>query len=170
MAKGFSIQVQGLEQVQKRFTSLPGRLKSELNGVFEDTANEFAERAKSETPGDEGSLRRMISSFKEKDLNYAVVSGADYSAFVEFGTRGKTRIPAGLEQYAAQFKGRNDGLQAKAAIYEWCRRKGIDPKFWYPIYVSLMVKGITPQPFFFKQLNVVKPKLIKNIQQVARSL
>src|SRR5688572_4961486 len=137
MARGFNIQVEGLDKAVKRFDSYPKRLRAEVNGEFQDASREFEQRAKSAAPADQGFLRNSISSYKERDLNYVVVSASDYSPYVEFGTRSKVRIPPGLESYASQFRGGGSG-NPKQMIFEWCRRKGIDQKAWYPIYISIM--------------------------------
>lgn len=169
MARGFTIKVDGLDRAIKRFDQYPKKLRTEINGEFEDTAQEMEQRAKSAAPKDQGFLVNMISSFKERDLQYAVVSGADYSPYVEFGTGVKVRVPAGLESYANQFRGGQKG-NAKQMIFEWCRRHGIDEKAWYAIYISIMANGVSPRPYFFPQVPIVKPKLITNLKRVVAKL
>jgi hypothetical protein len=108
-----------------------------------------------------------ISSFQEKPLSWALVSGASYSAFVEFGTRSNVVIPAGLEAEAAKFReGSLSSLSAKEAIFNWCARHGIDRKFWYAIFIKIMTAGVHPHPFFFKQLEAERPQLLNRLQQI----
>lgn len=163
------MRVEGMDKAVKRFGSYPKRLRTEINAEFADSAQEMVQRAKSAAPGDQGFLRSQISSFKEREMQYAVVSGADYSPYVEFGTGLKVRIPPGLQSYAAQFRGGQKG-NAKQMIFEWCRRKGIDEKAWYAIYISIMANGVSPQPYFFPQVPIVKPKLISNLKRVVSKL
>ena len=105
---------------------------------------------------------------QDKFLEKFLVSRAEWSAFVEFGTRLKVSIPAGLEQEAAaaQVKTGGSSGRAKELIFAWCARKGIEQKFWYPIFVQIMTEGISPHPFFFKQLDAEKANLLNRLQQI----
>ena len=123
-----------------------------------------------DAPADQGFLRQRISKDHVGAMNYNIISQSDYSAFVEFGTKSKVVIPAGLEDVAAQAKASTgfDPLTAKEAIFNWCQRQGIDQKLWYPIYVSIMVNGITPHPFFFANFERVKPGLLNRVQNILK--
>jgi hypothetical protein len=166
----YSLKIEGLGKTELAFKNYPRRLRAEVDAEFADAANDFALRAKRAAPGDTGFLQNGIRAYKEKELSHSVSSNQIYSAFVEWGTRSRVRIPAGLENYAAQFKGKSDGLGAKQAIFAWCERKGIDPKLWYPIFISIMVRGISPTPFFFKQMDIVKPQLMANLKRIPSKL
>ena len=51
-------------------------------------------------------------------MNYEVVSTMPYAAYVEFGTGGAVKIPAGVEDYAIQFKKPNKkNISMKANPY-----------------------------------------------------
>jgi hypothetical protein len=172
MAKGVTIEVKGLDKLQKQLTGLPSKLKKEVGAEIGFAAEEMAALAKADAPADQSFLRQEISVKKIDELNYEDVSGADYSGYLEFGTRTQVHIPAGLEdeaQAAKSAKGATSGSVRKA-IFEWCRRKGIEESAWFPIYLSIMIKGIKPHPFFFKQLERVRPKLIKNIENILDDL
>jgi hypothetical protein len=69
-------------------------------------------------------------------MSYEIVSGANYSAYVEFGTIDHVSVPAGIEDYAMQFKG-----------------KGI-----------IKHGGVHPRPFFFPQLPIAQEAVKKNVQ------
>lgn len=171
MAKGFRIEIEGLKEYKRKLDQLPTKLRKDIGAEIGFAAEEIKGLAQEAAPSDQGILRNEISVKKIDELNYEVISGAEYSPFVEFGTRHKVQIPPGLEEFAGDFTGGKHiktptSLSAKEAVFAWCERKGIEKKLWYPIYVSLMVKGVTPRPFFFKQGFVVKPKLEKNIQNV----
>lgn len=169
---GFTFKLKGFEQLQRRLKELPKELQNKVAGELEDGAKRMVQGAKRDAPGDQGLLRGEITHFAVGPLTFMVVSGADYSGYVEFGTRSRVQIPAGLEEYAAEVKLQKgiSSLSAKEAIYGWCKRKGIDPKLWFPIYRSLMTKGMHPHPFFFKQLARVEPEIIKNVQRILDSL
>lgn len=160
--------VEGLEKLRKALQEKAKDIEQEIGMEIQDSAENIANNAALEAPVDQGMIKAQISSKKEDDLNYDVVSPIGYSPFVEFGTRSKVKIPAGLEKIAAEYRGMKSEGDAKKAIFDWCRRKGIPEDAWYPIYRSVMVNGITPQPFFFKQLDKEKPRLIKNIQNVLK--
>jgi len=170
MAREFNIYIEGFDKVQQRFRDMPRRLRSEINAELVDGVQEIVQRAKQNAPADQGLLRNSISYYKEGQLDYAVVVGVDYAEFVEFGTRNKRRVPPELEKIASVH--RNTGTPGNAwnAISEWCRRKGIDPKLWYPIYRSVMAKGIDPHPFFFPAIESVRPKLVNNLKSIAKRL
>jgi hypothetical protein len=164
----FTFQIKGLGNLFKTLNNYPKQVRKDVGNEMKAAAQEMAFGAKRDAPNDTGFLHGGISVVVKDHLNYEVVSRMDYSAFVEFGTRGKTRVPAGLENYAAQFRGQGDALKAREMIYEWCRRKGIDPTLWYPIYVSLMVRGVTPHPFFFKQFGPAKNNLMRNLKKIVK--
>lgn len=164
--------IEGLTQLQNKLKNLPKKLEDEIDEELHASALTIEAQAKSAAPKDVGFLVNGISSLKTGKLEYEIVSAATYSAWVEFGTRSKVRIPPGLEDFSAQYMGRpnSSALGAKEAIYEWCRRKGIEPKMWYPIFISIMVKGIEPHPFFFPAYLAEKPKLIARIKRIVTDI
>lgn len=160
--------IEGLDKLLGKVSALPAKLKEEIDFEIGASAKQIERDAKRDAPKNVGFLVNEISSFKNKDLDWEVVSAASYSPFVEFGTRGKVRIPAGLENFAGQYastKGASS-LGAKEAIFEWCKQKGIEPKAWYPIFLSIMIHGIEPHPFFFHNFLKEKPKLIARIKKI----
>jgi HK97 gp10 family phage protein len=170
--------IQGMAELRKRLQDAATNLPRLVGLELKDGANAIAAEAKQRAPGDQGILRNLISVREVSPTVFEVVSGADYSAFVEFGTGEKVQIPPGLEEYAAQFKGdfasgtysEGSGLTAKEAIFAWCQRKGIDPKLWYPIYVSIMIHGTQPQPFFFPAAERITPIIIDRVEKVLSNI
>jgi hypothetical protein len=129
---------------------------------------DFVDRAQDAAPINVGVLKGQITSTQLAEMDWKVTSGADYSAFIEFGTRSRVQVPADLAQYAQQFKGGNGGGDAKTAIYEWCRLKGIDEKNWWWIFIKIMTVGINPHPFFFIQREPVYKQLVKDCQEAIK--
>lgn len=172
MSKPFTLELQGIDKLMTALSGMPEKVKKEIGAEIRFAAEEIEATAAQQAPADQGLLRNEISSFKVDELEYDIVSAADYSAFVEFGTRGKAVIPAGLQDYASQYMNRKGAtsLGAKEAIFNWCKRKGIDPKAWYPIFLSIMINGTRPHPFFFSALDKVKPKLIERIKNILTDL
>lgn len=172
MARGVTIKVKGLDRLLRDLDKLPKQLEAEVDAELETGARMMAMGGKRDAPGDQGYLNSGITSYKAGRLSYVYASQAIYSGYVEFGTRSNVRIPAGLEQYAAEVKAQKtvSSLGAKEAIFQWCKRKGIEQRLWYPIFITLMTKGMKPHPFFFKQLDVYGPKIVKNVQAVIDDL
>ena len=172
MAKAFSFELQGLKQTLAKYKNIPKQIEKEISAELQDGVNRMVQGAKRDAPGDQGILRAEISSLKIADLTFEYISSANYSGYVEFGTKSKVDIPAGLQSYAAQVKAQpnTSSLTAKEAIYAWCKRKGIEPKAWYSIYRSIMVNGMRPHPFFFKQVQLQEQSIINNIKNVLSSL
>lgn len=160
--------IDGLDDLLNKLKNLPAHISDEVGMEIEASGNTIAAGAKRDAPTDNGFLKNGISVVKIDPLTVEVVSQVDYSAFVEFGTRTQVNIPAGLEIFADQFRNSSkvSALGAKEAIFDWCKRKGIEPKAWYPIYISLMVKGSEPHPFFFNNFLIEKPKLIERIKKI----
>lgn len=165
MSDAFKINVVGFRELQAKLKQAAPNLTRLISAELKDGANAIAAEAKSRAPADQGILRNEISVQQIDNLHFAVVSGALYSAFVEFGTRSQVDVPAELQDYASQFQGQGGSTGAKQMIFDWCQRKGIDPKFWYPIYISVMVKGVKPQPFFFPAVNRLTPVIITNVER-----
>jgi HK97 gp10 family phage protein len=168
VAKGFTIEARGLKELKKKFGKIPENVANEVDGVLAYGANEFVNRAVNDAPVDQSELRQKISAKREAVMWHEVVSGAEHSAWVEWGTRSRVQVPAELQSYAAQFKGGGGKKGAKQAIYEWCRRNGIPEEAWFSIYKKIMTVGITPQPFFFKQVPAVQAAVQKKLQPAIR--
>lgn len=141
-------------------------IKQQISFEIMDVSNEMVNSAVSDAPRDQGILVNSITARKTDDLNYEVTCPVDYAPFVEFGTKSKVQIPSGLQEIASQFRGQKSAVKAKDMIFEWCRRKGLPEESWYPVYRSIMVNGIQPRPFFFKQVEPARKALIENIKRL----
>jgi hypothetical protein len=138
MANGVSIEIEGLDKLRKKLGKIPVALEREIDAELSVVSKNYENRAATAAPVDTGFLRNQITSSKIGEMAYEVVSGARYSAYLEFGTITKVRVPSELQSYALQFKGR--GL----------RKTG----------------GIVPRPFFFPQLPIARAELKKNLKPV----
>lgn len=161
----FTLKIKGLTELQGRLDKASQKLIRSVDADLKDGAQAIAQEAKQRAPGDQGILRQEIGSVQKAQLRYSVYSGALYSAYVEFGTRTQVSVPPELIEYASQFRNTIGGsLGAKEAIFAWCKRKGIDPKAWYSIFISIMVKGTKPYPFFFPAFKRQQPIIIQNVK------
>lgn len=163
-----TVKAKGLSEMVANIKVLPKKLQKEIEFEIQDSARRMVKNAVKDAPVDQGILRKEIGEFKFKELTWMVVSQAAYSGFIEFGTKTRVRIPPGLEDEAAKIKAQKGigSLSAKEAIFNWCSRNGIEKSAWYPIYIAIMVRGIHPKPFFFKQIAIEEPVLIKKVQAV----
>ena len=135
MGKKISIQIEGLDKIRKKFGSIPVDLAEEVDAELLAGAVDFEGRAAADAPNDLSGLGQGIKAVHVGEMHSEVVSGAPYSAYVEFGTITKVNVPADLTEFALQFKGKG------------IRKTG----------------GVTPQPFFFKQRKPVMDALMKNL-------
>jgi hypothetical protein len=162
------IDVKGLKELQEKFKEIPVQVAEEVDGAMGVAAVDFENRAQDAAPRNAGRLAGDITHDHLGVMDWKVVSPLEYSAYVEWGTRSRVQVPPDLAQYAAQFKGGNGGGDAKTAIYEWCRLKGIDEKNWWWIFIKIMTVGINPHPFFFIQREPVYKQLVKDCQEAIK--
>lgn len=184
----FTFNVVGLDPLLQRLKNAPRQIVEEVDGELEAAADAIAGRAIKDANKfkDEGGLQRGISVAKDKELQYRVVSAAKYSPFMEWGTKKQVSIPSSLTSYAAQFKGFKGGSKEEflKAITGWVRRKGIRfqgvvkgrtkkltiAQTAYIIYRSILAKGVKPQPFFFHNLEIERPLLLKRVETILKEI
>jgi HK97 gp10 family phage protein len=141
-------------------------------------------------------MGQTISSKKAGRLQYEVVAPTRYAAYVEFGTKKKTNVPPGFEQYARQFQGKATGdfNDLLLAIAKWVKVKGIagvavkrfksgkrkgltgfagrkaqerlDLDLAWTIAYSIAKNGINPQPFMYPALQKNRGKIIQELTRV----
>jgi hypothetical protein len=161
----FTVDLVGFDTIGERLKTASEKVFAEVDAEIGASAQNMELGAKRDAPKDRGTLVQEISHFQEKPLQWALVSRALHSAFVEFGTRDNRVVPAGLEQEASVINA-TSSIGAKQAIFDWCARHGIERKAWYPIFIKIMTKGIRPHPFFFKQLDSERSQLLNRLQQI----
>jgi len=166
----------GLEQLQSRIRDASKETKALVDAELEGAAMNFVELAKKDLAsqgGDRGTLLRSISYKKSGDLQYTVSANVFYAPFIEFGTKSKFNPYPGTEEFASQYKGTkgSGALKLIDAIKGWVRRKGIASgkevdRVAYLIARSIFRNGISPKPFFFKQITPVRNNLVQNVTRV----
>jgi hypothetical protein len=167
----------GITELQARIKRAPVNLQRQVANILKAGAEDIAGEAKQRAPVDQGFLKNFISAKVVDPMTTEIVSASSISPYVEFGTRSKAKIPAGLEEYAAQFLSPAyqagpvlSELSAKEAIFAWCKRKGIPKDIWFPIYISIMVNGIKPHPFFFVAYERIKPIIINQVEKALKDV
>lgn len=143
MANGVTIEIEGLAALQKKLGRIPNELVTEVDVLMDVTARGFENRAVAVVAvGETGFLKGGISYEKLAPMQYEIVSAMHYSAYVEFGTITQVRVPAGLEAYAMQFKGRG------------IKKTG----------------GMRARPFFFPQLPIAQQQIDKGLPKVVAKI
>lgn len=179
----------GLEQLQAKIQKATKETQTLVDAELEAAAMNFVGLAKKDLAsqgGDRGTLLRSISYSKTKDLQYTVSANVFYAPFIEFGTKGKFSPYPGTEEFANQYKGAKGSgtLRLIDAITAWVKRKRIGATYSiktrrkvrqtkkeintiaFLIARSIYKNGISPKPFFFKQITPVRNNLVQNVTRV----
>lgn len=164
-----AITLKGFKEYQKKLSKAAGSLNKLADLEASAAAQNIATMARTKAPINDGALRASINP-DGSNGKYEVSASVSYAPFIEFGTRSKVSVPPELQQYAATFKGGGGEKGAKAAIYEWCRKKGIPEEAWYFVYRSIMTNGIRPQPFLFPSVDAEQPKFYQRLQNILDNL
>jgi hypothetical protein len=187
MAKS-SVQIQGLSKVLSKIREYPEAVKSEVDMLLASEANEMVNRAVNDAPVDAGFIKNGITMEKKADLHYIVSSNAGYSVYMEFGTKKKFNNPyPTLSSYVSSFKG-SGGSEGGKGFYEeilaWVKRKGFASTYSvktkkktnskaskaneeaaaYAIYRHILIHGVKPHPFFFKNYFIASENILKGIR------
>jgi HK97 gp10 family phage protein len=160
---GFALDISGIKGVEAAIKRIDTKATKGLSDEMAASAINIERSAKRLAPGNLGKLRQSINHDTGNSLFKSVFSTVEYAPYVEFGTRGKARIPAGYEAFAAQYKGKG-AKGAWKSIEFWIKRKGIDPKLTFVIFRSIMRNGISPQPFMIPAYEKEKPALLKRLK------
>lgn len=145
---------------------MPARLTKEIDGEVQDAGRLWASGAKRDAPVDQGFLRGQITSYRVGPAHFEVTSEANYSAFIEWGTKTRVQVPAELQGYASQFRGGVNPGGAKKMIFAWMQRVGVPKERQWVTFLSIIIKGIRPHPFFFVQYPIVEKSLFTNVQSI----
>jgi hypothetical protein len=166
----------GLDQLKARIQNATKETQTLLDAELEAAAMNFVGLAKKDLAsqgGDRGTLLRSITYNKKADLQYTVSANVFYAPFIEFGTKSKFNPYPGTEEFASQYKGAKGSgtLRLIDAIRGWVKRKRIATgkevdRVAFLIARSIYKNGISPKPFFFKQITPVRNNLVQNITRV----
>lgn len=166
----------GLDQLKARIQNATKETQTLVDAELEAAAMNFVGLAKkdlSSQGGDRGTLLRSITYNKKADLQYTVSANVFYAPFIEFGTKSKFNPYPGTEEFASQYKGAKGSgtLRLIDAIRGWVKRKRIATgkevdRVAFLIARSIYKNGISPKPFFFKQITPVRNNLVQNVTRV----
>lgn len=166
----FNAKLDGLDGLNKRILSAQKVVQDDISDEMSASVLNIQLDAKRMAPKNLGTLSQSLQIDISQPLSKSVFSTSSYAPYVEFGTGGRVSIPQGWEDEAAQFKGKGSGTMKEfiQALKDWCIRKGIDPKAAYPMAVSILRKGVRPQPFFVPAYEKEKPKLLQRIKALLK--
>jgi HK97 gp10 family phage protein len=133
----FVVRLDGLKDIQDALKNIDGKLRQNVGDEINASALNIQSSAKRLAPVDLGFLRNQIALVPIGDLTIAVEARAKYSPYIEFGTGGQVKVPAGYEDLATMFKGR-----------------------------GLRTINIRPQPFLIPSYETEKPKLIQRLKKL----
>lgn len=140
----FKVEIKGLRELVAKFDKMPKELQLETHRIVFDGARYWESKAKADTRRikDKGTLGQGISvkdlSDGRNKIAAEIVSNAEYSAYIEWGTITKVSVPAELGEYAMMFKGKG------------IRKNG----------------GLIPRPFFFKHGPLARQRIEKGIKSI----
>lgn len=188
----FPFQVNGLDKILALFDQLPKRLQRELYNELKITSAEIRDAAKKAAPADERRLAQSITSKEVSKTQFEVVAQSLYAGYMEFGTKSKTVVPAGLESIASGLKGSVSGSGSLfEAILGWVKRKGVSGRFSvktkrrlgnkaskdqedktaaYLISAKIRKYGVAPKPYFYKQIPPAEKRLRNRVANMIQQL
>ena len=169
----FAVSLSGMKQLEGKLDNLTTALKKDVGDEINASALKIENQAKKLAPVNLGQLRGSINTDMINELTYSVEAKASYAPYVEFGTGPQVSVPADFASYAQQFKGKSGGKfkDMVDALTLWVKRKGVgngknDKGLAYVIALSILRKGMRPQPFLIPAYEMEKPKLIKNLNKL----
>jgi len=120
------IVIRGNNAVLKGLDDYEKRIQARIQEEIRDWALKTESEAKTDVPVDTSALKNSITAdVANNGLTWTVGTNILYAPYVEFGTGALVNIPAGLENYASQFKGagiRQVNLPARSYLFANARR------------------------------------------------
>lgn len=183
----------GIEGLKARLATASAKVKTEVNAELRGAAMEFVAGAKKDLAaqgGNKGQLLRSIAYKPDGEMAYEISANVFYAPYIEFGTKKKFDPYPGTEQFAAQYRGvkRSSPLKLIEAIRIWVADKNIGATYSvktkrkvrqtkkekdtiaFLIARSIYRNGISPKPFFFKQITPVRDRLMVRLKTVLNGI
>jgi hypothetical protein len=190
-----TFELKGLNEVLNNFKQMDQKIQKVVKDEVNASALKIQSDAKKLAPINLGTLRGSIQLTEISNQNgfvYSVGTKLSYAPYIEFGTGGKVSIPVGYENYAMQFKGKTGGkfIDMVKALAQWVMSKGIVGTYSvktqrrtgnksnqnkqnmsaaYAIALSILRKGLRPQPYLIPSFEQEKPKLITRLENIIKN-
>lgn len=98
------MKINGLEDVIKKLKEIETKGDIIIQERVRDVATEIEREAKSNAPfGQTGKLGQGINATPESKDRWRISAKESYSAYVEFGTGARVKVPSGWEELAWKF-------------------------------------------------------------------
>ena len=167
----FKVNNREINKAIEKIKNLEKSVVTETDKKIEKAARRIESSAKAAVPVYMGRLRSSID-VRGKKLQREIYTQVYYAPYVEFGTKSKVDIPAGLESYAMSFKGKKVGdfNTLLKNIESWVISKGIPQEAAFHIAVSIARYGIRAQPFLFPAFFKEQPKLLNDLKKMLNDL
>lgn len=191
MADSISLNISNLDSVYANLNKLSEDIKTKIALEMNASALNIQSNAKKNAPVNMGTLRNSIQlteDIGQGKVFFTVGSKLSYAPYIEFGTGGKVNTQ-GYDNFAAQFKGKKGGTfkELLLALMDWVNKKGLagtysvktqrrtgnkakrlsqDQQVAYAIALSIIKKGLRPQPFLIPAFESEKTKLLKKINDI----
>ena len=160
--------VKNIDKVLKQFKQFGKEAEKMVEETTSSNAKEIVRNAKANVTRvafNNGKLAQSIYDDKNTYANYSIKVGLEYGAYVEFGTGKQVRVPKELQDQANKFKGKGGNFeQGLQSIKDWCKNKGIDEKFAYPIFMAILRDGLTPRPFLYPAFRKGRIQYLKDLE------
>jgi HK97 gp10 family phage protein len=176
-----TVDIKGMSEALGKFDKYSKKVQTEIKDEVNASALAIQSNAKKMAPVNLGMLRNSIYLTGESKgqfaFMYSVGAGAKYAPYIEFGTGGKVRIPAGYESYASTFKTKTGGAfkDMIEALMQWGIRMGYIKsgkgarQHAYFMARKILAKGLRPQPFLIPAFEQEKPKLKLRIEKIIKN-
>jgi HK97 gp10 family phage protein len=169
----FDVNLAGMNEIQDAIKKMSDVVSKEVSKEMQSSVMKIASDAKKAAPINFGRLRGSIKWDKESELTYSVGAYVSYAPYVEFGTGPLTTIPNGYSTFASQFQQKSGGKfkDMVNALTLWVERKGIasgknTKSVAYAIALSILRKGMRPQPYLIPSFEKEQKLLIQRIKNL----
>jgi hypothetical protein len=165
--------IKGLDKLQKKISQLPKELQEEVVGEIQawgyDVNAEQIGLISQQKIQDLGALQQNTKAVPKPD-GVELISNVYYAPYIEFGTGAKVKVPAELNDYASQFRGkkRGDFRTFVKALEAWLKRKGGNPKFAFIAALNIIKNGQEARPYFFPPYLRKRKELTSRINAVIK--
>jgi len=165
-----NFKLKGVQEQINALKNVESELAAEVDMALMAGALSIERDAKKNAPVYLGGIRQSIQHTKLSHLRYEIAANAYHAPYLEFGTRGYVKIPAGMEAIAAQIQKRpKKGKFADMvkAIAEWGRKKKYfeeDAAFF--VALKILKKGIRPRPFLHPALMSNQKRIVADVKAV----
>jgi hypothetical protein len=163
--------IKGFSELQAKIKALPKELQEEVVGEIQAWGYEVnAEQITligQQKIQDQGALQQNTKANKLPD-GIDLISNVYYAPYIEFGTGPKVKVPAELNNYASQFRGkkRGDFRTFVKAMEAWLRRKKGNPKLAFIAALNIIRNGQEARPYFFPPYLRKRKELINRLNVV----